>query len=122
MLEHYTTAQVRFNAHLSTIRQYFKSIRTREESLADMKSRKRSLGSKIEGVEKKLAKMGPENKELMKTTALLKELRAEMEDLRVEVQTEEAAIGDFKRRTAKEAMGIKCGGLLEFAEKMKVSL
>lgn len=45
-----------------------------------------------------------------------------MEDLRVEVQTEEAAIGDFKRRTAKEAMGIKCGGLLEFAEKMTVSL
>jgi hypothetical protein len=89
--------------------------------LAEMKARKRSLGTKIEGVEKKLAKMGPENKELMRTTALLKELRAEMEDLRVEVQTEEAAIGDFKRRTAKEAMGIKCGGMLEFAEKMTVS-
>lgn len=120
LLEHYTTSQVRFNAHLSTIRQHFKSVRTREESLADLKSRKRSLGTKIEGAEKKLAKMGPENKELMKTTALLKELRGEMEGLRVEVQAEEAAIGDFKRRTAKEAMGIKCGGLLEFAEKMTV--
>ncbi|UZJ56761.1 hypothetical protein CBS101457_006081 [Exobasidium rhododendri] len=120
LLEHYTTSQNRFNNHLSTIRQHFKSIRTREESLADMKGKKRSLGSKIEGVEKRLAKMGPENKELMKTTASLKDLRSEMEGLRIEVQTEEAAIGDFKRRTTKEAMGIKCGGLLELAEKMTI--
>lgn len=90
--------------------------------MADLKSRKKSLGFKIEGVEKKLAKMGPENKELMKTTTLLKELRVEMESMRVEVQAEEAAIGDFKRRTSKEALGIKCGGLLEFAEKMTVSV
>lgn len=120
LFEHYTTSQVRLNAHLATIRQHFKSVRTREEALADLKARKRSLGSKIESVEKKLAKMGPENKELMKTTSLLKELRGEMESLRVELLQEEAAIGDFKRRTAKEAMGIKCGGLLEFAEKITV--
>lgn len=120
LFEHYTTAQTRLNAHLATIRQHFKSVRTREEALADLKARKRSLGSKIESVEKKLAKMGPENKELMKTTTQLKELRGEMESIRVELMQEEAAIGDFKRRTAKEAMGIKCGGLLEFAEKITV--
>lgn len=120
LFDSYATSQTRLNAHLSTIRQHFKSVRTREEALADLRARKRSLGSKIEGVEKKLAKMGPENKELMKTTAQLKELRGEMESLRVEVQTEEAAIGDYKRRTVKEAMGIKCGGLLELAEKLTI--
>lgn len=120
LFDSYATSQTRLNAHLSTIRQHFKSVRTREEALADMRARKRSLGSKIEGVEKKLAKMGPENKELMKTTAQLKELRGEMESLRVEVQSEEAAIGDYKRRTVKEAMGIKCGGLLELAEKLTI--
>lgn len=120
LFDSYATSQTRLNAHLSTIRQHFKSVRTREEALADMRARKRSLGSKIESVEKKLAKMGPENKELMKTTAQLKELRGEMESLRVEVQAEEAAIGDYKRRTVKEAMGIKCGGLLELAEKLTI--
>lgn len=120
LFDHYTTAQTRFDSHLATLRLHFKSIRTREEGLADLKSRKRSLASKIESVEKKLAKMGPENKELMKTTSMLKEHRSEMESLKVEVSTEEAAIGDFKRRTTKEAMGLKCGGMMELAEKMTI--
>lgn len=120
LFDSYGTAQNRLNAHLSTIRQHFKSVRTREEGLAELRARKRSLGSKIESVEKKLSKMGPENKELMKTTGQLKDLRGEMESLRIEVQTEEAAIGDYKRRAAKEAMGIKCGGLLELAEKLTI--
>lgn len=120
LFDHYTTAQTRFDSHLATLRLHFKSIRTREEGLADLKAKKRSLASKIEGVEKKLAKMGPENKELMKTTSTLKEYRNEMEGLRIEVMTEEAAIGDFKRRTTKEAMGLKCGGLLELAEKLTI--
>lgn len=121
LFDHYSASQTRLNSHLSTIRLHFKSIRTREEGLADLKARKRALASKIESVEKKLAKMGPENKELMKTTTLLKDHRSEMESLRIEVMTEEAAIGDFKRRTTKEAMGLRCGGLLEFAEKITVS-
>lgn len=85
-----------------------------------LKSRKRSLASKIESVEKKLAKMGPENKELVKTTTTLKDHRNEMEQLTRELMNEEAAIGDFKRRTVKEAMGLKCGGLLELAEKITI--
>ena len=66
--------------------------------------------------------MGPENKELMKTTSLLKEYRSEMEGMIIEVRNEEAALGDFKRRTTKDAMGLKCGGLLEMAEKLTVSV
>lgn len=120
LLDNYSTAHTRLNTHLSTLRLHFKSIRTREEELANLKARKRSLASKIESVEKKLAKMGPENKELMKTTSTLKEYRSEMEGLNIELATEEAAIGDFKRRTTKEALGLKCGGLLEFAEKVTI--
>ncbi|KAJ1570442.1 hypothetical protein NDA11_000758 [Ustilago hordei] len=120
LYDHYAASQNRLNSHLSTVRLHFKSIRTREESLSQLKGRKRSLGSDIDKVEKKLAKMGPENKELMKVTAQLKEMRAEMETLHIEVINEEAAIADFKRRTVKEALGIKSGALLEMAEKLTI--
>ncbi|CDW97511.1 hypothetical protein, partial [Sporisorium scitamineum] len=120
LYDHYAASQTRLNSHLSTVRLHFKSIRTREEALADLKSRKRSLGSDIEKVERKLAKMGPENKELMKVTAQLKDMRGEMEGLHIEVTNEEAAIGDFKRRTVREALGIKSGALLEMAEKLTI--
>ncbi|SNX87784.1 related to LSP1 - primary component of eisosomes [Melanopsichium pennsylvanicum] len=120
LYDHYAASQNRLNSHLTTVRLHFKSIRTREESLADLKSRKRSLGSDIERVERKLAKMGPENKELMKVTAQLKDMRGEMQGLHIEVKNEEAAIGDFKRRTAREALGIKSGALLEMAEKLTI--
>ncbi|PWN23904.1 hypothetical protein BCV69DRAFT_296213 [Microstroma glucosiphilum] len=120
LFDHYMGAQERLNSHLSTLRLHFKSVRSREEGLASLKSKKRALASKIESVEKKLSKMGPENKELAKTTAALKEYRGEMQSLTTEVVTEDLAIGDFKRRTAREAMGIKCGGLLEFAEKVTI--
>ncbi len=120
LFDHYAASQNRLNSHLGTVRLHFKSIRTREEALSNLKSRKRSLGSDIEKVEKKLAKMGPENKELMKVTAQLKEMRGEMEGLHIEVMNEEAAIGDFKRRTVREALGIKSGALLEMAEKLTI--
>ncbi|GAC94283.1 hypothetical protein PHSY_001854 [Pseudozyma hubeiensis SY62] len=120
LYDHYAASQNRLNSHLATVRLHFKSIRTREEALANLKSRKRSLGADIEKVERKLAKMGPENKELMKVTAQLKEMRAEMQGLHIEVMNEDAAIGDFKRRTVKEALGIKSGALLEMAEKLTI--
>ncbi len=120
LYDHYTASQNRLNSHLTTVRLHFKSIRTREEALSDLKARKRSLGSDIEKIEKKLAKMGPENKDLMRTTASLKEMRTEMEGMHVEVMNEEAAIGDFKRRTIRESLGIKSGALLEMAEKLTI--
>ncbi|KDN53145.1 hypothetical protein K437DRAFT_271928 [Tilletiaria anomala UBC 951] len=118
--ETYPSSVQRFNSHLSTIRLHFKAVRTREEMLAELKSRKRSLASKIESVEKKLAKMSPENKELMKTTSTLKELRNEMRGLTHEVVVEEAGLEDFKRRSFKDALGLKCSAVVEIAEKMIV--
>ncbi len=118
LLEHYPSSITRLNTHLSTIRMHLKAIRTREESLSELKNRKRALASRIEGVEKKLAKMGPENKELAKTNAQLAELRQEMTALTQEVSVESAALGDFKRRSVHEALGIQCSALIELAEKL----
>jgi hypothetical protein len=43
-----------------------------------------------------------------------------MRQLDSEIMTEEARIGDFKRRATKNFMALKLGGLLEFAEKATV--
>ncbi|CEH15089.1 SPHINGOLIPID LONG CHAIN BASE-RESPONSIVE PROTEIN PIL1 [Ceraceosorus bombacis] len=120
LMAHYNSANTRFASHLATTRLHFKAIRTREETLAQLKNSKARLASRIEGLEKKLAKMGPENKELMKTTTDLKDRRNEMEVMSRELLEEEANIGDFKRKTVKEASGLKLGGLLEFAEKITI--
>ncbi|WFC98397.1 hypothetical protein MYAM1_001124 [Malassezia yamatoensis] len=117
LYEHFGRAQLRFNHFVSTMRLHLKSIRSREEAFAELKGRKRTLASKIEGVERKLAKMGPENKELAKVTSSLREMRSDMEVLRNEVEHEEAGLGDFKRRTIVEALNLKSGGMMELGEK-----
>ena len=113
LYEHFSKAELRFNYFVSTMRLHLKSIRSREEGYAELKARKRSLGSKIESVERKLAKMGPENKELARVTSNLREMRSDMEVLRNEMVHEEAALGDFKRRTIVEALNLKSGGMME---------
>lgn len=40
-----------------------------------------------------------------------------MEVLRNEMEHEEAALGDFKRRTIVEALNLKSGGMMELGEK-----
>lgn len=117
LYEHFSKAELRFNYFVNTMRLHLKSIRSREESYAIMKQRKRQLASKIEGVERRLAKMGPENKELAKVTSSLREMRSDMEVLRNEMTHEEAALGDFKRRTIVEALNLKSGGMMELGEK-----
>lgn len=111
---------MRFNYFVSTMRLHLKSIRSREEGFAELKNRKRALQNKIESVEKKLARMGPENRDLAKVTGSLKDMRSDMEVMRNELISEDAAIGDFKRRTMVEAIGLKAGGLMEMAEKSVV--
>jgi len=117
LYEHLSRAETRYNYYVSTMRLHLKSIRTREEKYAELKSRRRSLMSKIEGIERKLSKMGPENKDLAKMTSSLRELRSDMEVLNNEMAHEEASLGDYKRHTIAEALGLKSGGLMELAEK-----
>jgi len=56
----------------------YKRIREREEALDELRRRRRATGAKSETAEKKLAKMGPENKALPQQTELLERLRTEM--------------------------------------------
>ncbi|WFD23650.1 hypothetical protein MEQU1_002344 [Malassezia equina] len=117
LYEHLSRAEARYNYYVSTMRLHLKSIRTREEKYAELKGRRRTLIAKIEGIERKLSKMGPENKDLAKVTSSLRELRSDMEVLNNEMAHEEAALGDYKRRTVAEALSLKSGGLMELAEK-----
>jgi len=76
----------------------YKRIREREETLDDLRRRRRSTGAKSESAEKKLAKMGPENKGLPGQTDLLEKLRQEMRSMDTEIVMEESKLGDFKRQ------------------------
>jgi len=57
----------------------------------------------------------------MQQTNMLAQLTDEMRQLDTEILSEEARVGDFKRRVTKQFMLLKFGGLLEFAEKATVS-
>lgn len=117
LFEYLSRAELRYNYYVSTMRLHLKSIRSREEKYAEFKGRRRALVGKIEAMERRLAKMGPENKDLAKVTSSLRELRSDMEVLNNEMAHEEAALGDYKRRTIVEALSLKSGGLMELAEK-----
>ncbi|KAG6909753.1 hypothetical protein DXG01_015469 [Tephrocybe rancida] len=113
----WASAVSQFAAHGHHMRDYLKSIRTREENLDELKRRRRSVAAKAEAAEKKLSKMNPEHKNLTLQTDSLNALRAEIRSMDSDIMTEEAALGDFKRATTRAWMGLKFGGLLECSEK-----
>lgn len=61
-----------------------------------------------------------QHKGLTQQTDLLNQLRDQMRSLDIEILTEEAGVGDFKRSASKHFLTLKFGGLLEFAEKATV--
>lgn len=99
------------------MREQLKAVRTREESLDELKRRRRNVMSKADSAEKKLQKMSPEHKNLMQQTEQLNRLREEIRGLDTEIMRGEAAIGDFKRSATRAWLGLKFGGLLECCEK-----
>ncbi|BEJ15801.1 hypothetical protein CspHIS471_0504060 [Cutaneotrichosporon sp. HIS471] len=107
-----------FASHEASMRVCFKKVRAREEALDEMRRRRRTTGVKAEAAERKLAKMGPENKQLPAQTDLLERLRQDMRQMDSDIVHEETRLGDFKRQTVKEAMSYKFGGLEELGEKM----
>ena len=117
LFEHLSRAENRYNYYVSTMRLHLKSIRSREEKFAEFKARRRALVTKIDGMERKLARMGPENKDLAKVTSSLRELRSDMDVLNNEIAHEYATLGDYKRRAIVEALHLKSSGLMELAEK-----
>lgn len=98
LLNHLSTALSVFAGHQANMRVSYKRIRQREELLDDLRRRRRSTGSKAESAEKKLAKMGPENKGLAAQTDLLEKLRQDMRGMDTEIVMEESKLGDFKRQ------------------------
>ena len=82
-----------------------------------MHGRRKSLVSKADSADKKLGKMGPENKNIREQTFLLSSIREQISTLSVEITNEEASLGDWKRTMAREWMGVLFGGLFECSEK-----
>ncbi|KAH9476315.1 Sphingolipid long chain base-responsive protein PIL1 [Psilocybe cubensis] len=117
ILNHFSAALSQYATHGHSMRDQLKAIRTREESLADLKQRRRTVVRKAEDAEKKLSKMSPEHKNLAMQTDLLNRLRDEIRTMDSDIMTEEAALGDFKRSATRGWMGLKFGGLLECCEK-----
>ncbi|KAJ9120251.1 hypothetical protein QFC22_003151 [Naganishia vaughanmartiniae] len=120
ILSHLPTGYSKFSVHQADQRAIWKSVRTREEELDDLQKRRRNTYTRAEKEEKKLAKMNQENKNLHSQTELLSSLRDQIRHMDTDIVTEEAKIGDFKRRATKEALGIKFNGLLELAEHLTI--
>ncbi|KAK4702218.1 hypothetical protein P7C70_g4006, partial [Phenoliferia sp. Uapishka_3] len=112
-----SSAELAFAQHDANFRLAFKSVRTKEENLAQLKRNQSSLASKIDSQEKRVSKMKEENKDLPNATVKLREMRDEMAGLENTVMNEETRLGDYKRSTTREAMSLKLGALLELAEK-----
>ncbi|KDR79444.1 hypothetical protein GALMADRAFT_117708 [Galerina marginata CBS 339.88] len=117
ILNHFSSALSQYASHGHVMRDHLKAIRTREESLEDLKRRRRTVHRKAEDADKKLSKMSPEHKNLAMQTETLNRLRDEIRLMDSDIMTEEAALGDFKRSAARMWMGLKFGGLLECCEK-----
>ncbi|KAF7369233.1 hypothetical protein MVEN_00251000 [Mycena venus] len=96
---------------------HLKQIRTREEALDELKRRRKATLARADSAEKKLNKMGPEHKNLAQQTDILNQLQAQIRGMDGEIMNEEAALGDFKRTSARALMGLKFGGLMECCEK-----
>lgn len=97
-------AEEEYADHLANFRMYFKQLRTREEKFSQLKKNRDSLQGKIDSAEKKLSKMSPEHKDLATWTQKLSDLRHEMIGMENSVINEEAAIGDYRRQTARSAV------------------
>ncbi|KAF7305123.1 hypothetical protein MKEN_01227500 [Mycena kentingensis (nom. inval.)] len=117
VLGHYSASLAAYASKEHAIRDQLKAIRTREEALDELKRRRKTALSKADAAEKKLNKMGPEHKNLPAQTDALAQLQAQIRQMDGEIMNEEAALGDFKRTSARALMGLKFGGLMEVSEK-----
>jgi hypothetical protein len=120
VLNQFSAALSQYATHGHGMREQLKAIRTREESLDEMKRRRRTVFRKADDADKKLSKMNPEHKNLQMQTELLNRLRDEIRQLDTDIMVEEAALGDFKRTVAKMFTGLKFGGMMECCDKGSV--
>jgi predicted RNase H-like nuclease (RuvC/YqgF family) len=113
----FSTALAQYAVRGHSMRDILKTVRTREEELDELRKQRKSVGNKAEASDKKLSRMSTENKNYAMQTEQLDRLTAEIRQLDAEILTQEAAISDFKRKSAREWMSLKFGGLVECTEK-----
>lgn len=110
-----------FAIHEQTIREYMKAIRTQEEHLDKLRSRRKSVASKADSAERKLSRMDPAHKDAPAQSNLLEQLRDSIRELDAEIMTREARLGDSKRTSTRAWMILKFGGLEECCRRGLVS-
>lgn len=98
LLSQLSVALRTFAQHEVSMRACLKRIREREEALDEQRRRRRTVGQRADAAEAKLAKMGPENKQLAGQTELLESLRNSMRQMDSDIVNEEAKTSDFKRQ------------------------
>lgn len=99
-----------------------KAVRTHEESLDRLKTRRKTVASKADTAERKLSKMDSSHKDALTQSNLLEQLRDTIRELDAEILTGEAKLGDLKRTATKAWMILKFGGLEECCRKGLVCL
>jgi predicted RNase H-like nuclease (RuvC/YqgF family) len=116
-LNAFSSALTEYASHEHTIREALKQVRKREEDLDELKRRRKTVVGKADSAERKLSKMSNEHKNAQMQTEALNKLQDEIRQLGSEIMIEEASLSDFKRTTARIALGVKFGGLQECCEK-----
>lgn len=106
--------------HESAIRGNLKSIRVREESLHELKQRRRALSSRVNSAQMKAAKAAPGSKQYHTNQELFLRLQEDLRLMDADLAVQEASHMDFTRQSTKGFMGLKFGGLQELCNRGSV--
>ena len=117
LLKIFSSALLEYASHGDFMRKQLKVIRTKEESLDNLKRCRRNARRKAKTLDKKLSKMAPDSKNLATQKESLVHLQEEIQKMDSGIMLEETALSDFKRSATKAWMGLKFGGLVECCQK-----
>ncbi|CAG8703217.1 4823_t:CDS:2, partial [Acaulospora colombiana] len=88
--------------------------------LDELRRRRKTVAGKLDAQEKRLSKMGSENKSLSLATEQLTSLQNELRQLDSSILVDMARLSDHKRTASHSIMVTKFGGLLELGEKFTI--
>ena len=99
------------------MRKQLKVIRTKEETLDNLKRCRRNARRKAKNVDKKLSKMGSDSKNLATQKESLVHLQEEVRKMDSGIMCEETALINFKKSATRAWLGLKFGGLVQCCQK-----
>lgn len=117
LLAHFSGALNRYSSIQNVVRDNMKAVRTREESLDDLKRRRRRTATSVESIKKKLTRMNQETKAFGAQMDALNISCEDMRNLDAKIAHEQSTIVAFKRKCTKNWLTLKFGGLTECCEK-----